>query len=698
MDKFRKKFLEEANEHISNIEEALLKLEESSGKSELIEQIFRSMHTLKGGGAMFGFNRISELTHSLETIFDHLRKDISRLSEDIIAISFEAVDQLKILADENRDSEIYDSAGYRELLNKIEQCSNLTSTATDVPEKASKKYPDKEHRSTTRTFYIYFKPHADIFDNGTNPLYIIDELVSDESYISLPRFGIIPELGHIEPEKCYIWWEIFLATDKSLNELKDIFIFVEDACELEVIEIAPVNLIDNNRFFNEVRTYIESGERTDLSFIRSFTTTARDNQKKEEPDAGKSILSQKIKEAKISSIRVDSEKIDNFMNLVSELITTQATLSLFATKEQNHELSQIAENMQKLTRDLRDLAFNIALIPIDQVVTRFHRLVRDLSKELCKEVDFITEGTETELDKNIIECLSDPILHILRNSVDHGIESPEKRRQLGKPEKGHIHFKAFYAGANVHIQINDDGAGMDPERIREKAIENKIINTDSEMSRREIFDLIFLPGFSTSQNVTGISGRGVGMDVVKRRISEIRGTVEIDSEINVGTTITIKIPLTLSIIDGLLVNVDKEKYLIPLTSIRKIYPIHHRELVNNFHNLIRLDDRLIPYFYLRDEFNINENISEEEHAVEIGYEDKKVALIVDNVIGEYQAVLKTLGRHYKNQDMICGATILGDGAVALVMDTNAMVNSFVYDRTSNIRNDLVSEQSDIQTE
>lgn len=388
------------------------------------------------------------------------------------------------------------------------------------------------------------------------------------------------------------------------------------------------------------------------------------------------MLDQKIRATKISSIRVDSERIDQFMNLVSELVTTQASLALFSKKEQHSELDQINENMQKLTRDLRDLAFTIALIPIEQVVTRFQRLVRDLSKELNKDIDFIIEGTDTELDKNIIECLTDPILHILRNAVDHGIETSEKRKKLGKAEKGKIIFKAFYSGANVHIQIHDDGAGMDSEKIKQKAIEKKLIDPEAQLSKKDILDLTFLPGFTTSKNVTGISGRGVGMDVVKRKIAEIRGAIELDSELNVGTTITIKLPLTLSIIDGLLVSVDTEKYLIPLSAIQKIFPIQHHELVDNFNRTIELDEKLVPYFYLRDEFCVIDDEITNENAILIRYEDKEVALIVDSVIGEYQAVLKTLGKHFKKQEMISGATILGDGSVALVMDTNMLVNNF----------------------
>ncbi|UCH14428.1 MAG: chemotaxis protein CheA [Bacteroidales bacterium] len=677
MDKFRKKFLEEASEHIHIIEESLLELEKNPDNPELIEKTFRAMHTLKGGGAMFGLDEISKLTHNLETIYDHIRNDRTILSDDIMSTSYEAVDQLKILLNENDNSDEEVSTKQKELLNKIEQLNNYISNNINLPNGTSGHPENKITGQVFKTYYVYFKPEPNIFDNGTNPLYIIDELVTLGEYIVVPRLNHIPELPDINPGVCYIYWEVFIATASSIEELRNVFMFVADDSELEISEIAETNLINNKEFLKEISGQSQTAEKISIQelshFKRSYANGHRKNASKEE----NSLLNQKLKETKISSIRVDSEKIDQFMNLVSELVTTQASLTLFSTKEHFQELNQISENMQKLTRDLRDLAFNIALIPIDHVITRFQRLVRDLSKELNKEVDFITEGTDTELDKNIIESLTDPILHILRNAVDHGIEMSEKRKQLNKPEKGKILFKAYYSGANVHIQIQDDGAGMDAEKIKQKAIDKKIINPKTILSKKEILELAFIPGLSTSRNVTGVSGRGVGMDVVNRKISEIRGTIEIDSDVNVGTTISIKLPLTLSIVDGLLVNVDMEKYLIPLTSIQKIYAIHHKQLENNLHKLVELDEKLMPFFYMREEFGIPGNGLNEEHAVVINYEGKKVALIVDNIIGEYQAVLKSLGKQYKDQEMVCGATILGDGTVALVMDTNNMVNSFV---------------------
>ncbi|MBP7170933.1 MAG: chemotaxis protein CheA, partial [Bacteroidales bacterium] len=382
------------------------------------------------------------------------------------------------------------------------------------------------------------------------------------------------------------------------------------------------------------------------------------------------------KDKTAASIRVSSDKLDHLMNLVSELVTTQARLSLFAEQTNVPGLAPIVENVHKLTRQLRDIAFSIVLIPIENLFGRFQRLVRDLSSELHKEVDFIVEGADTELDKTIIENLSDPLMHIIRNSMDHGIEDTRVRIANGKPAKGKIHLKAFYSGASVIIQVSDDGAGIDPEIIHAKAISKGLVPSDKKMSKKEILDLIFLPGFSTAKKVTDVSGRGVGMDVVKKKISDIRGEVEVESEVGRGTTITIKLPLTLSIIDGLLVSIDSSPFVIPLSSIDKIYAVDKESIYSSFNNLVTLDGTQIPFFSLRKEFNLQPSNEELEQVVVVNFEDNRVGLVVDYVIGEYQAVLKPLGKHYKSHDIFSGATILGDGTVALVMDTNKIIKMF----------------------
>jgi len=366
------------------------------------------------------------------------------------------------------------------------------------------------------------------------------------------------------------------------------------------------------------------------------------------------------------------------MNLVSELVTTQARLSLFAEQNNITGLTAIAENVQKLSRQLRDTAFSIVLIPIENMLTRFQRLVRDLSSELKKDVVFVTEGADTELDKTIIESLSDPLMHIIRNSLDHGIEETQERIKMGKPKQGKITLKAFYSGANVHIMVSDDGAGIDPEKIRDKAISKGIIPPDKKLTKKEILDIIFLPGFSTAKTVTDVSGRGVGMDVVKRKIADIRGEVEVESEVGIGTTITIKLPLTLSIIDGLLVKVVDTDYIIPLSAVDKIYAVEHEKVYETFNNVLVLEGKQVSFFNIRKEFGKPDSTQSIEQVIVVNFDDNRVGLVVDFVIGEYQAVLKPLGKHYKKQEMISGATILGDGSIALVLDTNKIIKLFSH--------------------
>ena len=393
-------------------------------------------------------------------------------------------------------------------------------------------------------------------------------------------------------------------------------------------------------------------------------------------NSGDEHIKKFTKESSISGIRVASEKIDILMNLVSELITTQAGLNLYAEKNKDAELTRITENLENISRQLRDTAFSITLIPIDYLVVRFRRLVRDLSREVGKEIEFEARGAETELDKTLIEGISEPLMHILRNSIDHGIETAKERQAAGKPPAGKIILQAYYSGSQVVIAVTDDGAGMDPKKIKKKAIEKGLIPSDAQLSDKEAIDLIFMPGFSTSETVTNISGRGVGMDVVKRKVSDIRGTVQVSSSLGEGTTITIKLPLTLSIIDGMLVRIADVDYIIPLSVIDTIFAVEHEKIVASFQNVINIEGSQYPFYYLRDEFGLTDSAPAKEEIIMVKYEDRKIGIVVDNITGEYQAVLKPLGKLYRNQDIFSGASILGDGTVALVLDTHKVINQF----------------------
>lgn len=676
MDKFKNKFREEAADHINDLEDALLLIEKDKGNKELVERIFRSMHSLKGGGAMFGFTMLSEFTHNLENLYDRVRSGKMKVTRDLLDMTLASVDHMKLLlADEGLDEPDFKSR-HLNLSLQIKKYVENDGEDTELREKNDDADLAKDN---SKTFYIYFEPNQDIFNDGTNPLFLVDELHSLGECKVFAHFNKVPELKNIDVTKCYTYWEMLVVTQENVNAISDVFIFVEDQCELEIMEVSDKNILTNEQIVSEIEKLAEERKDVGINEIQQIIKKYSIKEKKEEKL--EHIISKKeklpsVKENVISSIRVSSNKLDQLMNLVSELVTTQARLSLYAEESGQPELVTIAENVQKLSRQLRDNAFDIVLVPIETMLTRFQRLVRDLSKELNKVVVFTAEGADTELDKTIIETLTDPLLHILRNCIDHGIENPETRKKLNKPEEGKILLKAFYSGANVHIQIHDDGAGMDVEKIKAKAIEKELISPDANLTKKEILDLVFLPGFSTATNVTDVSGRGVGMDVVKRKLTEIRGEVELDSELNVGTTLTIKLPLTLSIIDGLLVKIAHNHYILPLSSVNKIYATEHEKVVNTYNNLIVLDGDQIPFYYLREEFGLPEGEQDIEQVIIVSYEDRSIGLVVDEVIGEYQAVLKSLGKMYKKQEIISGATILGDGTVALVVDTNKIISQF----------------------
>jgi two-component system chemotaxis sensor kinase CheA len=672
MDKFADKFIEEATENIADLEDALLSLENDPENSDLVERVFRAMHSLKGGGAMFGYQKLSDFTHHLENIYDRVREGHLKINKGLLDMTLQAVDHLKNLLDEGDDMSPNTETTHKNLSVQVLKFLEDKSSDSSAEEPSPKKSEDGE-----KTFYIYFEPEERIFDDGTNPLFLMDEMATLGEMKPLPNVDRVPQMKEMDPTNCYTYWEILLATKEDENAIHDVFIFVEDQSKIEIHKIADYNLLKNDDFRKEVDKQVDLNTDIGIDTVRSIVKTLEGGEKeKKAKSQKKKSANGNGKENTISSIRVASEKIDHMMNLVSELVTTQARLTLEAEKKDDGELTTIAENVQKLSRQLRDTAFDIALVPVETMLTRFQRLVRDLSNNLNKKVQFTAEGTETELDKNIIETLTDPLLHILRNCIDHGIETPEERKQKGKPEEGKILMKAFHSGASIHIQIHDDGKGIDAEKIRQKAIERDIITGDEELSKKEIFELLFRAGFSTSDDVTDVSGRGVGMDVVKRKLAEIRGEVEIDSEKDVGTTLTVKLPLTLSIIDGLLVKIGENSYIMPLSAVHKIYAAKHSDVVDTFNNLIVLDGEQVPFYYLREEFDMPEADSDTEEIVVVEYEGNKIGLVVDTVVGEYQAVLKSLGKMYKRQDIVSGATILGDGTVALVLDTNKMIEQF----------------------
>jgi two-component system chemotaxis sensor kinase CheA len=678
-------YLEEAEELLNMMEDTMLLLENSPEDLSHVAEIFRHMHTLKGTSSMYGSTKVADFIHDLETIYDKVRSSEIGITKDIIENTFAALDHLKNIV---RDPDITDEAdqkNHEHLTARIKKILNDTSGAAAAAVPAPEKPISEEN-----TYHIFFQPSEDAFMDGTNPLLLVDELAEMGKIKVFSYLDKITTSEHFEPEKSYAAWDIILVTKSGENEIRDVFIFVEDLAKIKVTHLAEGDLLTDGSFaehlpekghadkpftIDELLEFKENGHSVEEEILEEEAVAESTSDSLEEDSAEmKPAATTSKKSANVSSIRVPSDKLDELMNQVSELITAQAGLSLYAENNFDPALEAISENVEKLSRRLRDIAFGMTLIKINNLFGRFQRTVRDISQNLGKSVDFITEGGETELDKKIIENLSDPLLHLIRNCLDHGIESPEERVKKGKPRKGTIKLKAYYSGAKVYIVVQDDGKGLDAEKIRAKAIEKKLIAKDQELSEREIYDLIFHAGFSTAQNVTDLSGRGVGMDVVRKNILDIRGDISVDSQKDVGMTITLSLPLTLSVIDGLLVKIKDTNFVVPLGVVKKVYQVPRANLNNEFNQLIILDDEQIPYLDLRKEFHmLEENMPETTSIVVIQNENKKLGLCVDTIEGEYQAVLKPVGKYYRNQEFVAGATILGDGSIALVLDTYKII-------------------------
>jgi len=649
MDQYKSSFTEEAHELIAEMETSLLQLEQNPDDEALIQQVFRAMHTLKGNSSMFGFKVIAEFTHHFESVYEFIRSGQQKVTKEILDISLASLDHLSALVNDDSLSSPEAQKKHAHLTAKVVAIVNSIQNATgDKPKIQTNEIGEAEE--SFKTYLITFSPHRKFFYNGSNPLYFLAELQSLGDCSLEAVLDEVPSLEEMDATLCYISWKIKLLTKADPAQIKEVFLFAEHLCDLEILAQTP--------------------EQDDEKITVAPPESA------EKPTPVNSHREASIKKNVISSVRVPSERLDTMMSLVSELITLQAKLGSLAEHLPHSELLSVTENLEKISTRLRDNAFSMCLLPINHMLTPFNRLVRDLADSLNKEIEFITEGAETELDKNIMEGLSDPLMHLLRNSIDHGIEDPEVRHQAGKPRCGTILFKAYCSGTNVFIEIKDDGKGMDAAKIREKAIQKGIIGKDEVLNEKEIFNLIFLPGFSTAEKISEISGRGVGMDVVKRKITDIRGQIKITSQVNIGTTITIRLPLTVSIIDGLLVKVNDADFVIPLSSVDRCFELPATNVLNHFSNVVVLDGEQIPFISLAEEFYGIQKDSSTQEIIIVHHEDQRVALIADYVVGKFQAVLKPLGKYFMQMENISGATILGDGRIALVLDTGKVIEQY----------------------
>ncbi len=671
MKQFVDVFVEEASELIDQLEASLLVLESSPSDSLAIDSVFRVMHTLKGNAKMFGFERMGELTHQLENIYDKIRSEHNIADNKVLSTTLSVVDHLRnILIDPSLKIES-NKLKQKELEEKIMGIvSNKSLINSIAPTGVASQVISFDRSNAISTYYISFYPDTDLMRNGTNPSFILEDIAAlGKSKINAHKKDI-PAFDQLDPTGCYTYWEIYLATNKSVEEIEEVFLFVQDSAKINICRVADEDLLRNNVFLKKIEEDRQQQVLINIDELQQYVNHLLNIIRENSVDENSTT---EITEQKISILKVSSDKIDLLMNLVSELVTTQARLSNISEGSNLPGLSTVSEIVEKLSRQLRDNVFSISLIPVNQLFMRFQRMVRDLSMELGKSVDFNVEGGETELDKTLIETLYDPIMHILRNCLDHGIETIEDRLKHGKPGKGKITLKAYYSGAHVIIKISDDGAGLKYERIKQKAIDKGLIGVDESIDEKELANLLFSAGFSTAKKVTDVSGRGVGMDIVKKKIEEIRGVVNIESSQGSGTSITIRLPLTLSIIDGLQIKVNDTSYIIQVTSVHKIKVVDTEQIRNCYNDLIIIDGEQIQIVNIRKEFNYNDYQEIKTHVVVVDFEGTKIGIVTDQIVGQLQAVIKPLGKFYKEQEYISGASILGDGSVALILDIKKLI-------------------------
>jgi two-component system, chemotaxis family, sensor kinase CheA len=691
MDQYENAFKEETAELLSDLENALLDLEKNPDDVDLIGRIFRAMHTIKGSSAMFGFNDIESLTHDVETVYDLIRNKKLQANSQLIGLTLSSCDQIRQMMDSHGASDMNRGpaeaiiASFRAILEDSQPKQPSASKLANH-EKACASIPKSAHEITYR---IRFRPAPGIFANGTNPVLLLNELLEMGTGRIVAQTEAIPLLDAIDPEACYTCWDIILTTDRDINAIRDVFLFVEDNCELQIEPIPEPKCMDDgidNKRIGEI--LVERGDISTEELMRVLDSKKRIGEILVElgrvsPDKIQSALAEQehIKEIhqkrtidQSSSIRVPADKLDRLVNMVGELVTVQSRLSQIAAEQNQPQLLQVAEEVERLVADLRDTTMSIRMLPIGTTFSKFNRLVHDLSVDLGKEINLVTIGSETELDKTVIDRLNDPLVHLIRNCIDHGIEPPDVRMAQSKSRQGTLTLSAAHSGASVLIQIKDDGAGMDLDAIRAKAVEKGMIGADATLSERDLLALVLQPGFSTAETVTNVSGRGVGMDVVKRNIDALQGTIDISSQKGVGTTITLKLPLTLAIIDGLLVEIGQESFVMPLSAIEECVELRRSESGNHHgQNLATIRGELVPYILLRDLFQIPGKPPHIEQIVTTQADGRRVGFVVDQIIGQHQTVIKNLGRMYRNVEEVSGATILGDGRVVLILDLPKLV-------------------------
>lgn len=634
-------FRQEAQELFEDIEQGLLDLAHRPGDRDLVDAVFRGLHTLKGSGAMFGFDALAAFTHHCETAFDRVRKGEVAATSELVGAVLACQDHMRALAEGRPAEQAEGDALLAELHRVVASAGGAEAAPAAAPVAPG-----------LNTWRVKFSLPADALVNGTRPLPLLDELRELGECTVVAVTDAIPDFDALVPTECHLAWDVTLVTKHGRDAIEDVFIFVIDDMTLEIQDLtAPVEAV--------AEVVVETAP------VAQATQAAVPVEAANEGRAAK---------AGGDTVRVPAERLDEMMDRVGELVIAQSRLKQLAASSSDIALRAVAEEIERLASEMRDTMMVVRMVPIAQLFGRFRRLIHDLARDTGKTIELSTEGEATELDKTVIERLADPLIHLIRNSADHGLETPEQRLAAGKPAAGHIVLAARQSGAEVVITITDDGRGVDRARVRAKAEENGLIQPGQVLSDNELLQLIFAPGFSTAAAITNLSGRGVGMDVVKKTIEGLRGAIEITSTPGHGSVVSLRIPLTLAIIDGLLVRVGTSRYVIPLSSVEECVELSVEQDVRSAgRSLITLRDQLVPFIRLRQMFATGLAPDPHQKIVVVSTGQERVGLVVDQILGDHQTVIKPLSPFHADVGAFSGATILGDGGVALILDIGSLV-------------------------
>ncbi|MCK9635231.1 MAG: chemotaxis protein CheA [Methylobacter tundripaludum] len=714
-DEYLQTFVVECRELLEQMEEALLIVEQAAEDPEIINAIFRAAHTIKGSAGMFGIDAIVEFTHAAESVLDRVRSGDITMSSVLAALFIEVHDHLRELinhvAEGTQAGEETDHRG-NNLIAQLE--AHLGGTKEDRPGnpgempvvQEAKLEREQSGAVGTDHWHLSLRFGPEVFRNGMDPFSFVRCLCSLGSIVQLVTLiDAIPDAEHMDSETCYLGFEISFSSEADKLAIENIFNFVRSDC---LIRILPPHskASEYQRLIQELpeqemrlgEILVKCGTLTpeELDSILRLQSEHGDDpqrpigevlveQQMVSPPVVEAALEKQkqVKENKKNEanlIRVDAEKLDELINLVGELIIAGAGTNLIARRAGMADLMESTATLSRLVEEVRDSALALRMVQIGATFNRFQRVVRDVSKELGKDVDLVISGAETELDKTVVEKIGDPLTHLVRNSMDHGIEPAELRIARGKPAKGTLMLNAYHDAGSIVIEVSDDGGGLNKEKILAKAIERGLVSEGAMLTDKEIYNLIFEAGFSTADAVSNLSGRGVGMDVVRRNIQALRGTVDLDSVEGQGSTVRIRLPLTLAIIDGFMVGVGNAAYVIPLDMVVECVELRAWAGDEGDGQYLNLRGEVLPYRRLRDHFDMQGDQVQRENVVVVGYGDHKAGLVVDKLMGEFQTVIKPLGKLFKGEKSIGGFTILGSGEVALIVDVPGLMGQIEHER------------------